>query len=187
MNALFQALERLDGREPGDSPAWQIRTVAEPQAVKTFPPADVSADPTASERDEFDAFASALLAVVAPPAVVAFVTCGVSESIIDVLRDLAEAVANRTGDDVVLLGPGALDEPQSPGATRPGLHRPGGFGFVHASADQVGGRLPGLRRVAGVVVVVELGISSKQGLTVLRSILAAGGISLLGTIVLQNR
>jgi len=136
--------------------------------------------------DDPTAFAKALTSACREPALVAFVTVGIEESVTPLLRSLAEAVAGYTHRDVLLLGPGLLDHLPAVVAQKRDLVEQRAFGFVHAASEFALARLDALSQVAAVVPVVELGRSAKPAVEQLVSSLSARGIRVLGSVVVRG-
>ena len=182
MSGLLEALQRLEGR--GVAPlaaAHNLEPTPEPQRPVVEP---LVAPPR--EADRFGAFVDALRAACPAPALVAFLSIGVDGSITSLLRDHADAVARTLDRDVVLLGPGLLDDPDSPTSCWTSLRERGAYGFVHADAAFALARPTTLKQVAAVVPVVELGKTSTQSVTHLRRLLAVNRIPVLGATVITD-
>lgn len=211
MSGLLAALQRLEGRDHGASPIAATTAPAAPaerprieRAPVEAPPATTTPEPfvvpqpkevaittkpaTRESRDAewFGPFVDALTADCPPPALVAFLTVGVEGSITPLLRDHADAVARRLGRDVVLLGPGILDEAASATSGWNALRHRAAYGFLHASAEFALARPSALQQVSAVVPVVELKKSSTHSLQELRRVLAVHRIAVLGAVVVSD-
>jgi hypothetical protein len=162
--------------------------IVEPEAsveTVTLPPAETASESSAVPQSPRD-FAAMLTAACPAPALVAFLSCGTTTEASTLVRDLAGELAARTAADVVLLGPGILDDAQALTSQWSELRRRTDYGFVHASADTIGRRVAALRAASGVVLIVELGHTSTQGVELVRSVLAQNGIHLRGVVALDK-
>lgn len=178
MSNLLEALQRLEGRAPAPTPAASTTPKVEPRVL----PQPVVVE-LPRERDRFAEFVSAVTTHCPPPALIALLTIGVEGSVTPLLRDHADAVARRIGRDVVLLGPGLLDEAAPSSSGWSSLRDRAAYGFLHAEAEFALARLAALSQVAAVVPVVELGRTSTQAVAKLRRILAVHRIPILGATV----
>ena len=203
MSGLLEALQRLEGRTAAPSTSGDVVApepisprfeFPEPQRhVEPSPLATPQVEPTPvapiappREVDRYAVFVDALKVACPAPALVAFLSIGVEGSITSLLRDHADAVARSLGRDVVLLGPGLLDDPDSPTSCWAALRERGAYGFVHADAAFALARPATLKQVAAVVPVVELGKSSTRAATQLRRLLAVNRIPVLGATVIAE-
>lgn len=177
MSGLRQALDRLEGRS--SRPALHVEPMP---SVAHAEFATIDAPATREPRD----LATALSTACPPPALIALVGIGVEDPWTAPLREAAEAVARRIGRDVVLLGPGLLDDGPTLTAQWSTLRERAAYGFLHAPAEYAAGRLDGLGRVDAVVPVIELGRTSPRAVEAFRRLLAARGIGLLGAVVLDE-
>jgi hypothetical protein len=215
MSALLAALRRLEGRdasstapvapaphfafepqsslplvEPVRSMGWdEVTWPAEPQRSEPqVAPAAVAAK--SNDTVDNDAVSNdptaALVRLLPAPALAAVVAVGVTGELLPLLRGFGEALSVRTGADVVLLGPGTLDDAAGLASQWDALRTQVGYGLVHAPAERATLRLDALRQTAGVIAVVELGRTSVQAVKTIRTLLADGGIPLLGTLVIRD-
>jgi hypothetical protein len=134
--------------------------------------------------DRFD-FATALPAACLAPATVAMISVGVADPVAT-LRDLAQSVSDRLSGDVVLLGPGTLDDAAALAAQWDTLRSRAAYAFIHASSDVAMRRIAGLRATAGVALVVELGRTATNDVRRFTTAMTAAGISVLGVIILDG-
>lgn len=192
MSGLLEALQRLEGRPTAPPKTVDVAAPVIPTRIEPAPePQRPVVTPIARiapprEVDRFAAFVDALTAACPAPALVAFLSIGVEDSITPLLRDHADAVARILGRDVVLLGPGLLDDPTSPTSCLAMLRERGAYGFLHAEADYALARPAALAQVAAVVPVVELGKTSTQAVGRLRRLLAVHRIAVLGSTVIST-
>lgn len=176
MSGLLVALHRLEGC---------AAEAAAPVAPSQFGSSPAAPSESASSNKPGD-LASALIAACSPPALIAAVGIGVEESFAPLLRETAEKVARRIGRDVVLLGPGLLDDGATLISQWSALRKRADYGFLHAPAEYVAGRLDGLGCVDAVVPVVELGRTSPRAVQAFRQLLADHGIGMLGAVVIGD-
>lgn len=170
---------------PGDATNAQIELEAEP-TVSTevaMPTEAVAAPPSVAESNDGTA---ALADILHAPALAAVVTLGVNGEIVPLLRHFGEALSARTMSDVVLLGPGMLDDTAALTAQWKVLSPHVGYGLVHASAERALLRIDALRQTAGVICVVELGRTPTAAVEQLRTQLAERNIPLLGTLAIRD-
>lgn len=171
MSGLLEALHRLESGVPPTAPSLPCPA---PERSASFVRA-----PQAEPHDS----ATAIVAACPPPALIAVIGIGVDEPLAPLLRETAEAVAGRIGRDVVLLGPGLLDDVATLTTQWSALRGRAAYGFVLAPAEYAVGRLDGLRRVDAVVPVVELGRTSSRAVEAVRRLLMDRGIVVLGPLV----
>jgi hypothetical protein len=203
MSGLLAALERLEGRRRHEPPASPVvgpidapastPTLLEPpsppepaQAPAPAPSPPAAIDEPSPGKNPLAVFVDALSSQCPPPSLAAFLSVGVAGSITGLLREHAEAVVERIGRDVVLLGPGLLDDPKSLESQWDALRRRAAYGFLHAESEYALARLGVLGSFAAVVPVVELGTSSATAVARLRRLLAIRRIKVLGAVVVEK-
>lgn len=211
MSALLAALQRLEGLNTtgtrGEAPQFASTTPLE-TTLPVFPtpirsdgwdevtlPAELLPTEDVIHPDAYSAAApdvttedgaAALAHILHAPALAAVVGIGLEGELVPLLREFGESLSCRTTSDVVLLGPGMLDDVAALSAQWKVLSPHVGYGLVHTSAERAVARLDALQQTAGVIAVVELGRTRVEAVEAFRTRLAERKIPLLGTLAIRD-
>lgn len=159
------------------------KQIAEPTVEQVAKQAVEQAVETSGEADDGTA---AFIRILPAPALAAVVAVDAMSDFPRLLRGFGEALSARTLTDVVLLGPGTLDDAAALTAQWEALRPHVGYGLVHATADRALLQSDALQQTAGVIAVVELGRTSFEAVKTLCARLAERGVPLLGTLAIRD-